>query len=696
MNFYAWTALINMVTSLVTSIFVWSRHEGDPRRITFVLLAMSVAIWSFFYLWWQVATSAPMALFFSRALVMGCLPIPVLFLHYITTITQPFNIGRLRHLLVWGYSLTAVLLVANTTPLVVREVAPRLSFQFWPLPGPLWHVYTMMFTLGVGYGTWVLYQATRRMTSGVRKQLQWLLVGWIVAACGGATNFFLWYGIPIPPIGNTVVPFFVIVTALIAIRYHFMDLRVVVTLTSLLLTVYLIVLGLPFLVGWWGRGWLESRLGPEWWLVPLGLCTALATVGPFAYAYLRRQAEERLLSEQRRYRRTLQLAARGMTQVRDAGRLANLVSRLVSRTVRVTHASLFLWDESAMRYTLRASHGPDQLSTQSRYGLDVSHPLIQWWQQHRRLVTNEDALPAPVVQELTKLEAALLVPGFIKDRLLGFLALGPKRSGAGYAEEDVHAFATLANEAAIAIENALSYEELVKANEQLKAAYDRLVRQERLVLAGQFAAGMAHEIKNPMSAIKTFAQYLPERYQDPAFREKFFRIVQGEIERINILVKDLSDFAKPAPLRLQPTHLATLARDTLALLSDHCLRKGVEVQTAFEENGLTIQADAQQLKQVLLNLCLNSLEAMAQGGRLEVATRLRGGTVTLRVSDTGCGISPEHLQTIWDPFFTTKERGMGLGLAIVKGIVERHGGRISLSSSQRKGTTVDLSLPLSS
>lgn len=504
------------------------------------------------------------------------------------------------------------------------------------------------------------------------------------------------FGVPLYPYGNFSIPIYTLVITYAVVKHQFTDARIVITRTGLLLATYVVVLGLPFLVGWWGRPWLESLLGREWWLVPLGLCTVLATAGPFAYAYLRRQAEARLLRDQRRYQRTLQLAARGMTQVRDAARLAALVTRLVSRTVRVTHASLFLWDAGALRYVLRASHGPQQLSTQSRYSLEGAHPLIQWWRQHRRVVTNDEPLPAPVTQELTHLGAVLLIPGFIEDRLLGFLALGPKRSGAGYSEDDLHAFATLANEAAIAIENALSYEELMKANEQLKAACDRLVRQERLALAGQFATGMAHEIKNPLSAIKTFAQYLPERYQDPVFREKFFRIVQEEIERINALVRDLSDFAKPAPLQLQPTHLATLARDTLALLSDQCLRKGVEVRTSFEENGLTVQADAQQLKQVILNLFLNSLEAMAQGGRLEVATHVHGHTLTLHVSDTGCGIALADLHTIWDPFFTTKERGMGLGLAIVKGIVERHGGRIALSSSPGKGTTVELSLPLTS
>ena len=192
----------------------------------------------------------------------------------------------------------------------------------------------------------------------------------------------------------------------------------------------------------------------------------------------------------------------------------------------------------------------------------------------------------------------------------------------------------------------------------------------------------------------SFAQYLPEKYADPVFRKKFFRLVQTEIDRIDEIVKELLDFAKPAPLQLQPVNVSKLAQDTLTLLSDRCLKQGVEVRASFRENGMAIHADPQQLKQVIFNLVLNSLDAMPGGGRLEVATQLTRGQLSLRVTDTGQGIPPERLHEVWDPFFTTKERGMGLGMAIVRGAVERHGGQIGISSEVGKGTAVEVNLPL--
>ena len=697
MTFYGITGLFNALTAFVVGTLVFWKHEGDVRRITFTRFALSIAVWSIFYFFWQLANSEAAAAWLARILFVGCYFIPSCFFHHVVTLTgEHRKLGKNR-LIRLGYLASFLFLILFPTRLVIQGVIAKPFFPYWPHKGILFDFYTAFFFFFVGYGNWILYLAYRKSSTRSRRQFGILLLGSTIAFLGGATNFFLLYDIPIPPFGNVIVPLFMLITSYSIMRYKFMDIQVVITRTGILAAIYGVVLGVPFLLGSFGRPPLMEWFGVSWWLVPLILCTILATIGPFAYAYLRRQAEARLLKEQRRYQRTLQLASRGMTQVRNVDRLSNLITRLVSRTVGMTHASLFLWDETHQSYVLRASHGPKRLSLQSRYALEASHPLIRWLVEHRRPLTADDAVQHPdrtLRSELEALESMLVIPGLMEHRLTGFLALGPKRSGAWYSSDDLHAFSTLANEASVAIENAGSYEELLKVNEQLKAASERLLRQERLAAAGQFAAGMAHEIKNPLSAIKTFAQYLPEKYMDPAFREKFFRIVQEEIDRINTIIQELSDFARPAPLQLKSVRLSELLDDTLSLLSNQCLKQGIEIRNSSNDNGLVIHADPQQLKQVLLNLLLNGMEAMEGGGRLEVATQLKGDQAVLRVSDTGAGIAPEYLSQVWDPFFTTKERGMGLGMAIVKGVVERHGGSIHLSSTLGKGTTVEVSFPV--
>jgi len=694
LNVFRFITLFSATAFLALSSFIYVKDSSSRLNRAFAVWVLFCALWSFGFFLTMFRVPHEVALWSSRVSHFFGGLTAILFLRFVLIF---LDVKRKVHPI--HYILAACTGVSSVTPWMITDVPPKLFFPYYPEPGVLYLFLLASFFLTYLKAFGLLLEAFRNQDLDKSKRMQSLstLIGVFLAWVNVATLFLPIYHFQITP-QLILFPLIGVATVYAIIRYRFLDIRVVITRAGLLLVIYFVVLGTPFLVGLWGRFRLERWIGREWWLVPLGLCTALATAGPFAYAYLRRQAEARLLREQWRYQRTLQRAARGMTQVRDVTKLSELITRIVSRSVRVSHASLFLWDKPNERYVLRASHGPKRLALQSRYGLESSHALVRWLAEHRRVLSEEETVRYPDIrinQEMQRLEAELAIPGLIEHRLVGFLVLGAKLSGAGYSMDDLHAFAMLANEAAMALENASSYEELIKVNEQLKSASERLLFQERLAAAGQFAMGMAHEIKNPLSAIKTFAQYLPEKYADPAFREKFFRVVQVEIDRINTIVKELSDFAKPAPLQLQPVRLSALIDDTLTLLSNQCLKQGIEVHAAFSENGLSINADSQQLKQVLLNLFLNSLEAMPQGGRLEVATRVSKTHLILCVSDTGHGIDSERQREVWDPFFTTKERGMGLGLAIVKGVVERHGGQISLASTPNQGTQVEILLPIS-
>jgi len=233
---------------------------------------------------------------------------------------------------------------------------------------------------------------------------------------------------------------------------------------------------------------------------------------------------------------------------------------------------------------------------------------------------------------------------------------------------------------------------LAQENERLR---QEVTRAERLKAVGTLAAGMAHEIKNPLTAIKTFTEFLPDRYDDVEFRQKFQRIVGGEVNRINHLVQRLLEFARPSIPQLAPVQVSEVIRETLECLQAIAVQKRIRVETSFDEPG-HIQADREQLKQALLNILLNGIEAMDPGGRLDVTTRQRQGFVEVCIEDTGAGIPQEVLPRVFDPFYTTKERGTGLGLSIVHTIVTEHGGRIALESHPGHGTRVTLKFPLAS
>lgn len=681
---------------IAQGLLVLYKNPRSRVNVTWALTSFVVAIWSL-EMSYFFESNYERALLGSRIANYAAVFIPVLFTHFcLALLNKPL---RESPLTIAGYVFAISLGAFVSTPLFIPSVSPKLVFRHYVNPGPLYIVFTTFFFTLAFYAHWRLFRHLHAQSLKQQNQIKWVASATITGFVCGSTTFLAVYDIPFNPWPSLFTFVYTLIITYAIIKHQLLDIKVAVTRTGVLLATYLIILGLPFVVGWWGKGWLRQRVGEEWWLVPLGLCTALATVGPFVYAALRRQAEARLLKDQRRYQRTLQLAARGMTRVRDLKKLTRLIVRVICRTVRVQHATLFLWDQERQHYTLAASHGPQRFAVGSLYRLERTNALPRRLLSTKKTVSRDDLVQVPtpgqlLETEMARISAALVVPGFMEEELAGFLALGEKRSGEPYSMDDLHAFATLTHEATIAIENARSYEELLKANEELRLARDRFVEQARLAAAGEFATGMAHEIKNPLSSIKTFAAYLPEKYRDPDFREKFFRIVQGEIDRINTIVRDLLDFAKPDKPQLEPVSVSELAQDTLTLLSNRVLKQGVAVRTRFQENGLQVQADEKQLKQAVLNLLLNSLDAMPDGGRLEVGTSVTNQWLTLRIVDSGCGIPDDTMRRVFDPFFTTKERGVGLGLPIVKGVIERHGGELFLRSTAGQGTTVEIMLPV--
>ncbi len=244
----------------------------------------------------------------------------------------------------------------------------------------------------------------------------------------------------------------------------------------------------------------------------------------------------------------------------------------------------------------------------------------------------------------------------------------------------------------------------------LKRLEMQIRRSDRLASLGTLSAGMAHEIKNPLVSIKTFAQLLPERYQDSDFRETFFSLIGHEVDRIDSLVNQLLRFARPAKPLLKPMHVHEVLEKALLLVGHRLYQKDIKLTRSWHAEVDTIHADADQIEQVFLNFFINALDAMKPGGSLTVATEI-GTTETwptalpedtgevreiLRVSveDDGSGIKPEDVAHVFDPFFTTKDYGTGLGLSVVHGIVQEHGGQIEVESELARGTSFHILLPL--
>jgi len=210
------------------------------------------------------------------------------------------------------------------------------------------------------------------------------------------------------------------------------------------------------------------------------------------------------------------------------------------------------------------------------------------------------------------------------------------------------------------------------------------------------SSGVAHEIKNPLQAIKTFTEYLPNKLEDKEFLLNFSRIVGVEVSRINDLVLQLMEYSKPSPPKLEPVNIHKLIDDSLNFLNSRMNKYNINLNKEYEADAdLIIKVDKNQIRQALLNILLNAMDSMETGGTLTVKTEVNSGKqkLIIHIIDTGIGIPKDQLNRIFEPFYSQKSTGTGLGLPIVRRTIENHRGTISVKSEANQGTTIKISLP---
>lgn len=246
---------------------------------------------------------------------------------------------------------------------------------------------------------------------------------------------------------------------------------------------------------------------------------------------------------------------------------------------------------------------------------------------------------------------------------------------------------------AIAVLIGVLVEREFKARRRQQEAQLQIERSQKLSLVGQLAAGVAHEIKNPLASIKGAADILADDDTSRADREEFKGILRNEVRRIDTTVAEFLEFARPKETKLERLDLSRTVDATLRQLEAHARREGLSIEADVSQ-GVVVNGDGEKLHQMVLNLMLNAIQASQEGGTIRVSLADRdSGPVELTIADTGAGIAASDVDHIFDPFFTTKSFGTGLGLAVVKDIVDSHSGEIAIESEVGRGTTVTVALP---
>ncbi len=235
---------------------------------------------------------------------------------------------------------------------------------------------------------------------------------------------------------------------------------------------------------------------------------------------------------------------------------------------------------------------------------------------------------------------------------------------------------------------------LGKVYRELQENFERMKRAERLYALGQLSAGLAHEIRNPLAGIEGSVTVLQSEPQSEERRREFLEIIQKECRRLNRLLTNFLDFAKPRPPQIQPADVAALLDSTISLAEHAVERKPIVLRKDLAAKIPAVECDVEQIKQVLLNLTMNAIQAMPDGGEVVLSAREREGFLHIQVADQGSGIDPRDRDRIFDPFFTTRNEGTGLGLSVAHQIVGEHGGILSVEPREGRGSTFVVILPV--
>jgi len=685
-----WTApLAAALGNLLIGLGVlWADLRQQLHRV-FALLAVALASWNLHVFCLSFFDAEADALWWSRLFQPGMFIAPAALYHFCAAFR-----GR-RSLLtttvvVMGYAAALIFTLADLQGVMVAGVR-RLHSGYWPVMRPLYNAF-----IGVALLSFVVFLANLaheyRTTPSPRRRMlaKFWLLGAVVALPLTAVNFLLFFGIDVYPVGSLGNLVCTGIFAYAIVHHRLVDTDIVITKGVAFLAGAVLVAAPLCLLAAWLDQMVFGHIDYNRVLLSVVILLTAAIMFPRITGMTEERLSHTFFREKVEHRKALAAFSRQAVLVRDPLELLQRLGSIIRRDMEVDAATVLLsGDFGGLVGTIRGS------ASGAAGSLADEGPLARALRGCDDVLVREELVAqsgrcAGTARVLELMGYEVAVPLRAKGRLLGCLLIGGKINRDGFSREDVQLLATLGNATAIALDNS-------RLSSELEASQQMVARASQLSAIGTLAAGIAHEIRNPLVAVQTFLQLLPERLDDDEFIHSFRRLSLGEIGRIGGLIEELLGLAH-SPVHAPVTcDLRALAEDVVTLLAPQARRSKVSLRLVGDA-VTEASVDAGRIKQVIMNLVLNAVEASPPDSVVTVSVYSvhrdsKDTMCRVEVCDQGRGIPRERQADVFTPFFTTKDAGTGLGLAVAYQIVTEHGGNISFTSECDVGTTFLVSLP---
>jgi len=674
--YFAITGLVNGLASIILGSFVYLKNRTSEINKKFAFFNIWVFAWSFGYIFWPLSqNNLNECLFWFRFLHIGAVLVPPAFLDFVVTF-----LGINRHKVVRvGYILALLVISFIFTPIFLQNsMKPVSIFKLWAIPGPMFYPYLVMFFGYAGYSSVLLFNGYKHSVGAKRNQIFIMFVCSLVGYVGACvSNYLLFFGFSVPPYANISILIYLIFFSYAIVAHNLFNIEIIVRRTIVfggLLVSVLTMLVLPTLII---QEYIVRNAGFVGRAIGLSISGIMIIFGVKKIElFLVNVTDKYLFQKKYDYRELVKVFARDVLTVVELDKLLLMTAERISEIVRLKSCTLFLHNEERKGYDLQAHVG--NVPTMN-FVVDEDIQAIKAY------VLRSETADKKAADLLERLDANLLIPVRFKDSPIALVSLGAKMSDEDFTKDDLDIILPLSRTLAIAISNAKLFAELARAQKEM-------AEKEKMAVIGTLAAGMAHEIRNPVSTIKIFTEYVPDRIGEFEFRNKYRDIVIKEVEKINHVIQALVDFsAEEQAAESEEIRLRSAIEDLILIVgAKQESEKRITFINSIQEGIPLIKMNRKDLDEILLNLTQNAIQAISREGKIEFNATEKEASMVLEIIDNGCGMNEDVLRHIFAPFFTTKSKGFGLGLFVVSELVRRNGGKISVESVVGAGTKFTL------